>query len=288
MTSTDTTPASTKAGKISIRLSAEREAELATQWRVKKSMAARDELVTANLGLVVAVARQYQQRGVPLDELVAEGNLGLINAVDRFDPACGARFSTYAAFWIKQGISRAFAASSPRGRLNGQDRRDLRAFELAERRLYSQTGQAPSHAELARELGWGVDRVAACAKAGSSFSRPVSLDQTQDERTSRRAGIGAPETAYKELAEASSASEMVELLSGLTDLERSALELRFGLHGGTPRSVSAVATCLDRTKQTAKLALRSAISKVARSSTALRRDESGDVRGSARGLAVAE
>ncbi len=245
------------------RLSVEDEQRLARAWREDGDVAARERLVTANLGLVVAIAQRYRNSGVPLEELIAEGNLGLLNAVDGFDPDCGSRLSTYAAYWIRQGIGRAFAANSPRGRLTSRDRQDLAALERASREHYSRTCEMPTVAELASDLGWSTERVGECRSMFVAFARPHSLDQPQGASPMPR-GHAADEGAPFELADAGTREQVQRLLSGLTPLEREAVEFRFGLHGGEPQNVQAIARALDRPSGEVRLALRTAMAKLLR------------------------
>ena len=245
------------------RMTAEEEARLARAWRTRADRLARDRLVTSNLGLVVCIAQRYRNSGVPLEELIAEGNLGLISAVDGFDPECGSRFSTYAAYWIRQGISRAFAANSPRGRLNGHDRRDLTELERASRIHHARSGAAPTDAELAQALGWTRARVTARKSMSLSHSRPCSLDQSHPDGLARgRQAVehGAP---IREVRTATGAT-IARLLSTLSPVERSAVVLRFGLHGAEPRNVDTIAHSLDHTRAEIRAALRTAMAKLSR------------------------
>jgi RNA polymerase sigma factor (sigma-70 family) len=256
------------------RMTAEEEVQLAREWRDTGSPAARERLVTANLGLVVSIAQRYRNGGVPLEELIAEGNLGLLSAVDGFDPECGSRFSTYAAYWIRQGISRAFAANSPRGRLSGRDRRDLSELERASRRHYSQSGDMPTIAELSEELGWSTERVNACKAMFVAYSKPHSLDQPSQERPG--AGPAAATEGAFPLEKNEACAEVDRLLSGLSPLERSAIELRFGLHGAEPQNIHAIAKSLDHSKPETRAALRAAMAKLLRSGRTWRTQQSGN------------
>lgn len=258
---TEILPAPQPAGRE--RMSAAEEARLARAWQQRADRSARDQLVTANLGLVVSIARRYRNAGVPLEELIAEGNVGLLSAVDGFDPESGFRLSTYAAYWIRQGIGRAFAASTPRGRLVARDRRDLTAMEHAARAFYARTGTAPTDAELARELGWSAERVRECRGMHVSHSRPCSLDQPRPDGETASIQPAAP-AAEAPLAPGGAAAQVDSLLRDLTPFERSAVELRFGLHGTEPRSLDGVACSLGHTRRETRAVLRAAMAKLAR------------------------
>lgn len=246
------------------RLSQEEESSLALAWREEESIEARERLVEANMGLVVAIARRYRASGVSLDELIAEGNLGLLRAVDGFDPTCGARFSTYAAYWIRQGISRAFAANSPRGRLGSRDRRDVIALEKAMRQHYSASGEQPTVAELAAALEWTTERVCACTALSRSFVRPFSIDEPQKDSERRAMQPAAPEANAPITNQEELASDIDKLLEDLTPVERAALEMRFGLHGAEPQGVDSIAESLDCTRRETRVAMRMAMAKLAR------------------------
>lgn len=254
------------------RISAEEEKHLASAWRHRGQLGARDRLVTANLGLVVAIARRYKNSGVPLDELIAEGNLGLLRAVDGFDPGCGSRFSTYASYWIRQGISRAFAASTPRGRLNSRDRRDVNQLDAAARRHYLEHGVMPTVAELAEELGWPRSKVEAFSAMSVRFARPASLDQPRNDDAAPMPHPSAPAPAPK-ADRSESVTRVDRLLEMLSPDERAAVELRFGLHGIEPQSLEVIAKSLSRSPRQTRLSLRTAMAKLARRGSALAIEE---------------
>jgi RNA polymerase sigma factor (sigma-70 family) len=245
------------------RMTAEEEAGLARAWHAEGDRGARDRLVTSNLGLVVCIAQRYRNAGVPLEELIAEGNVGLMSAVDGFDPDCGSRFSTYAAYWIRQGIGRAFAANSPRGRLNGRDRRDLSELERASRIHHTRTGESPTGAELAQTLTWTNARVAACRSMHLSHARPCSLDQPRPDGSPGALQSFDAATPGREDRSAAGAT-VARLLQELSPFERAAVELRFGLHGTEPRSVDTIAHSLDHTRGEIRTALRTAMAKLSR------------------------
>lgn len=247
------------------RLTADDEKLLARAWRDGADASARDRLVTANLGLVVSIAQRYRNAGVPLEELIAEGNLGLMHAVDGFDPDCGARFSTYAAYWIRQGIGRAFAANSPRGRLNSGDRRDLLALERATRQHYARTCVMPTVAELSKELGWSIERVGVCRSMFVACSRPESWDNSRGQSQTHPDDRASADAAAR-LGDAGPREQIGHLLSGLTPFEREAVELRFGLHGTEAQSIHSIGHALDRTSGEVRTALRIAMVKLTRDS----------------------
>lgn len=259
----------TGAERTTHRMTAEEEQRLARLWRDHGDTQARERLITENMRLVVAIARQYQQFGVTLDELVAEGNLRLLHAVDGFDPDRGFRLSTYAAHWIRQGISRAFAAHSPRGQMNSRDRRDVCALEQAARIHYATHGREPSAADLAEALGWPPQRVSACRRMAARYVRPASLDQPSPIAEAPREEVR--DDASEDQARA--AGIVAVLLNDLTDRERTVIEMRFGMHGAEARGVDEIAASLDASRREARTLLRTALVKMIRRQSATARTQ---------------
>ncbi|MEK6701894.1 MAG: sigma-70 family RNA polymerase sigma factor [Planctomycetota bacterium] len=244
-------------------LTREQETELGRAWRVDGDRAARDRLITANTGLVIALARRLGGRGVPIEELIAEGQVGLISAVDRFDPNCGCRLSTYATYWIRQSISEAFAKSSSRGQLNRADRAALRTLERAEIQFAATRGCPPTHVELGELLGWRIDRVqavgafrSACERQSPADSQLGSVGMTPSSTTADDLQEGNPRERWQHA--------MGELLSRLSDKERTAVELRFGFEGGVARTVAAVGAAMNLAPPAVRALLSSAVKKLSR------------------------
>ncbi|HEX5505830.1 MAG TPA: RNA polymerase sigma factor RpoD/SigA [Thermomicrobiales bacterium] len=191
---------------------------------------AREALITANLRLVVSVARQYRGVGLSLPELVAEGNLGLIAAVDRFDRARGVRFSTYARWPIRKAITGALDDRSRLVRLPANSWLDLRALRRAEETLPAALGRAPAPAEVAAACGVAPWRLAALRAAAAP---PISLDAAPG-------GDALPDGADSPadlVGRRCARDDLAGLLSALPDRERRLLVLRFGLDGDRPRTL---------------------------------------------------
>ena len=212
-------------------LSMEEEIDLAR--RIKKGdRKAREQMIKANLRLVVKIARDYENYGMPLLDLVNEGNIGLMKAVERFDPAKGAKFSTYGAWWIKQSIKRALANQSKTIRLPVHVVDKVAHIRRASLRLQEVFGREPSDEEIAEELGISTKRVSQYRAAAVT---PASLDASLgDEDSNRIADVvedERAETPYEELEEKTNTNLVREMLHKLDDREATILKLRFNLNG---------------------------------------------------------
>ncbi len=211
-------------------LSAQEEVELAA--RIKGGdEAARDRMIRANLRLVVKIAREYDGIGLPLLDLINEGNIGLMKAVERFDPAKGGKLSTYAAWWIKQSIRRALTNQSKTIRLPVHAMERLWEIRKVSLRFEAELGREPTNAELAAELGTTAKRIAVIREANL---RPASLDAPlgTDSDSSRLGEIIEDErasTPYEDLEKRTMRETMNELLGKLPEREVVILKQRFGL-----------------------------------------------------------
>ena len=196
---------------------------------------ARDQMIKANLRLVVKIAGDYSGYGLPLNDLIAEGNIGLMNAVERFDPEKGGKLSTYAAWWIKQSIKRALANQSKTVRLPIHMVDKIARMRRIASMLTEALGREPNDDELAEELGLPRHKVAMLKQAAL---RPTSLDApVNDGEATEYGDIISDESASDPLAiltEKNLHEQLDELLSVLDERERKIIDDRFGLNGLKP------------------------------------------------------
>ena len=235
----------------------------ALQREVRAGEAAADEMVRANLRLVVTVAKKYQWSGLPLLDLIQEGNLGLIHAVGKFDHRKGFKFSTYATWWIRQAVSRGISNSARSIRLPEHVANRADAMRRAATRLERDLGREPTPEELASELGWPVEQVEDVAALPA---QPTSLDAPVGEDGDASLGhLLADTTAVDPSAAALAAllpADVARLLGTLDTHERQVLELRYGLDRGDPRSLSQVGRELDLSWERVRKIERRALAKL--------------------------
>ncbi len=227
------------------------EEEIALARRVKRGdQAAREQMITANLRLVVKIARDYEGLGVPLLDLINEGNIGLMKGVERFDLGRGAKLSTYAALWIKQQIRRALSNQAKTIRLPVHVVDKVAHLRRAEIKLSEIFGREPSDDELAHELKLDPRRVRQYRLAAKT---PVSLDAPIGDDESNRISemVADPDAAlpFDQLVQTTDTDLAREILATLPERERAILALRFGLADGTERTLEEIGEHFDLTRE---------------------------------------
>jgi len=230
-------------------LSAEQEHELAQKTSDGDSEA-RKKMIAANLRLAVSIAKKYVGRGLPLQDLIEEGNLGLIRAVDKFDHERGTKFSTYASWWIKQAVTRAIADQGRTIRLPVHITDQISKWLRASRQLAQKLGQRPTALEIANEMDISEERVkhiARLAQQPTSLETPVS-EPNQGQLSDLLADLSAS-SPFDELDENMQREEVMELLGHLRETERETLILRFGLQDGIPRTLEEIGTKKNLTRE---------------------------------------
>ncbi len=233
--------------------------------------AARERMINANLRLVVTIARDYTNLGLPLLDLISEGNIGLTKAIERFDPAKGAKLSTYAMWWIKQSIKRALANQSKTIRLPVHLVDKLAKVRRVSLQMSDELGREPTDEELGEELGIATEKVARLKSIGV---RPASLDATigADDSTEFGESVGDEEaqTPFELLRDRNLLDEMDGLLDVLDKREMKIISQRFGLDGGSPKTLENVAKNFGITRERIRQLQNIALTKLRR---ALRKRE---------------
>jgi RNA polymerase primary sigma factor len=230
-------------------LTLQQEIELAE--KIKKGDAeARERMINSNLRLVVTIAHDYANLGVPLLDLISEGNVGLTKAVERFNPAKGAKLSTYAMWWIKQSIKRALANQSKTIRLPVHLVDKIARVRRASRQMSDDLGREATDDELGEEIGIASEKI---ARLKSLAIRPTSIDSPigDDDATEFGEVIGdeAAQTPFEMLRDKNLLREIGGLLDMLDKREMTIISQRFGLDGGEPKTLENVAKNFGITRE---------------------------------------
>ena len=250
-------------GRIQL-LTPQEEIDLVARIR-KGDPKARTHMIEANLRLVVKIAHGYANMGLPLLDLVSEGNIGLMNAVERFDPAKGGKLSTYAAWWIKQSIKRALANQSKTIRLPVHLEDKISKMRRVSLQMSEELGREPSNDELAQEIGISSRKV---SQLKTVSIRPASLDAPISDDDSTKFGeiVGDENarTPFELLRDKNLRDEVIDLLEVLDDREREIIFQRFGLDGGNPKTLAEVGEKFGLTRERIRQLQNIALAKLGR------------------------
>ena len=231
-------------------LSADEEKMLARQIE-SGNTEARDRMVRANLRLVVNIARGYTGKGLALQDLIEEGNLGLLRAVEGFDPDMNTRFSTYASYWIKQSIKRALVNTAKTIRIPAYMVELLAKWRRATNKLTDELGRPPTHEEVAKLLGLPKKKLSIIKKAIRVYNSAPQSDQAGENGWSIEEMLmdGRAKSPDVEMVDADVLKHVMILLDKMDKREATVLRMRFGLDAEDPKTLKEIGECLGLTRE---------------------------------------
>ncbi len=248
-------------GKTNL-LTPQEELELAER-AMDGDQVARDHLVQANLRLVVKIAKEYADYGVPLADLISEGNIGLVKAVSRYNPAKGGKLSTYAAWWIKQGITRALSYQGKVVRLPVHVTEKVSRVRRIKAMMANELGRDPSDDELSETLGISKNKLVLLKQVTlreASLDAPVAGDDTS--RLGDLLGDDEAMNPFEQLSHKGLRSELTYLLDLLDERERKIITARFGLNDQTPLTLEEIGIDFGITRERIRQIQKAALEKM--------------------------
>jgi RNA polymerase primary sigma factor len=232
-------------------LTAEQERELSRRIREESDFEAREQMIQANLRLVVKIAKDYSNPGMTLGDLVAEGNLGLMRAVEEFDPDAGVRFSTYAAWWIKQAIKRAMINAGQPIHIPAYLVKLITKWRRAHSELENQLGRPPTVEEMAKKLKISGKKAEIVRQGLSAVNAPSQMGAEETQAMSEIVADADGVLPEQHMLDASNSPLVRSLLEELEPREQRILQLRFGLdgHEGPPRTYKEIGKIIGLTRE---------------------------------------